>query len=88
MPVSPTSSEHALAFARGDAGGPRVVTVVTRAAGLLAAVRRVRRRHGRRAAGPVARRAVRRARSRPTARACPSPTLLADRPVALLVGQP
>ena len=32
-----TTSEHALAFARGDAGGPRVVTVVTRAAGLLAA---------------------------------------------------
>ena len=33
----PTTSEHALAFARGDDGGPRVVTVATRAAGLLAA---------------------------------------------------
>jgi len=32
----PTTSEHALAFARGDADGPRVVTVATRAAGLLA----------------------------------------------------
>jgi (1->4)-alpha-D-glucan 1-alpha-D-glucosylmutase len=32
-----TTSEHALAFARGDADGPQVVTVVTRAAGLLAA---------------------------------------------------
>ena len=32
-----TTSEHALAFARGDADGARVVTVVTRAAGLLAA---------------------------------------------------
>ena len=32
-----TTSEHALAFARGDAEGPRVVTVVTRAAGLLEA---------------------------------------------------
>ena len=32
----PTSSEHALAFARGDADGVRVVTVATRAAGLLA----------------------------------------------------
>ena len=42
-----TTSEHALAFARGDADGPRVVTVVTRAAGLLAACRRLRRRHGR-----------------------------------------
>jgi (1->4)-alpha-D-glucan 1-alpha-D-glucosylmutase len=31
-----TSSEHALAFARGDADGPQVVTVVTRGAGLLA----------------------------------------------------
>ena len=33
----PTTSEHALAFARGDGDGPRVVTVVTRAAGLLEA---------------------------------------------------
>ncbi len=33
----PTTSEHALAFARGDDDGPRVVTVATRAAGLLAA---------------------------------------------------
>jgi len=33
----PTTSEHALAFARGDSGGPRVVTVATRAAGLLVA---------------------------------------------------
>ncbi len=32
-----TTSEHALAFARGDAGGVRVVTVVTTGAGLLAA---------------------------------------------------
>ena len=32
----PTTSEHALAFARGDADGLRVVTVATRAAGLLA----------------------------------------------------
>ena len=32
-----SSSDHALAFARGDADGPRAVTVVTRAAGLLAA---------------------------------------------------
>lgn len=32
-----TTSEHALAFVRGDADGPRAVTVVTRAAGLLAA---------------------------------------------------
>ena len=32
-----TTTEHALAFARGDAEGPRVVTVVTRAAGLLEA---------------------------------------------------
>ena len=32
----PTTSEHALAFARGDADGARVVTVATRAAGLLA----------------------------------------------------
>jgi (1->4)-alpha-D-glucan 1-alpha-D-glucosylmutase len=32
-----TTTEHALAFARGDAAGPRVVTVVTRAAGLLEA---------------------------------------------------
>ena len=32
----PTTSEHALAFARGDADGVRVVTVATRAAGLLA----------------------------------------------------
>ena len=31
-----TSSEHALAFARGDDDGVRVVTVATRAAGLLA----------------------------------------------------
>ena len=31
----PTTSEHAIAFARGDAEGPRVVTVATRAAGLL-----------------------------------------------------
>ncbi len=31
-----TSSEHALAFARGDADGPYAVTVVTRAAGRLA----------------------------------------------------
>ena len=31
----PTTSEHALAFARGDADGVRVVTVATRAAGLL-----------------------------------------------------
>jgi (1->4)-alpha-D-glucan 1-alpha-D-glucosylmutase len=30
-----TTSEHALAFARGDAGGPHAVTVVTRAAGRL-----------------------------------------------------
>ena len=33
----PTASEHALAFARGDGDGPKVVTVVTRAAGLLEA---------------------------------------------------
>ncbi|GAA4408084.1 malto-oligosyltrehalose synthase [Fodinibacter luteus] len=33
----PTTSEHALAFARGDGDGLRVVTVATRAAGLLAA---------------------------------------------------
>ncbi|MFL6166892.1 MAG: malto-oligosyltrehalose synthase [Ornithinibacter sp.] len=33
----PTTSEHALAFARGDDDGPLVVTVATRAAGLLAA---------------------------------------------------
>ncbi len=33
----PTSTEHALAFARGDAEGPYAVTVVTRAAGRLAA---------------------------------------------------
>ncbi len=33
----PTSSDHALAFVRGDVDGPRVVTVVTRAAGLLEA---------------------------------------------------
>jgi (1->4)-alpha-D-glucan 1-alpha-D-glucosylmutase len=33
----PTTSEHALAFARGDDDGVRVVTVATRAAGLLAA---------------------------------------------------
>jgi (1->4)-alpha-D-glucan 1-alpha-D-glucosylmutase len=32
----PTTTEHALAFARGDDDGPRVVTVATRAAGLLA----------------------------------------------------
>jgi (1->4)-alpha-D-glucan 1-alpha-D-glucosylmutase len=32
-----TTSEHALAFARGDAEGARVVTVATRAAGRLAA---------------------------------------------------
>jgi (1->4)-alpha-D-glucan 1-alpha-D-glucosylmutase len=32
----PTTSDHALAFARGDVDGPRVVTVATRAAGLLA----------------------------------------------------
>ncbi len=32
----PTTSEHALAFGRGDADGVRVVTVATRAAGLLA----------------------------------------------------
>ena len=32
----PTTSEHALAFARGDADGVRAVTVATRAAGLLA----------------------------------------------------
>lgn len=32
-----SSSDHALAFVRGDADGPRAVTVVTRAAGLLAA---------------------------------------------------
>ncbi|HET7821206.1 MAG TPA: alpha amylase C-terminal domain-containing protein [Ornithinibacter sp.] len=32
----PTTSDHALAFARGDDDGPRVVTVATRAAGLLA----------------------------------------------------
>ena len=32
----PTTSEHALAFARGDDDGPRVLTVATRAAGLLA----------------------------------------------------
>ena len=32
----PTTSEHALAFARGDDDGARVVTVATRAAGLLA----------------------------------------------------
>lgn len=32
-----TGSEHALAFARGDAGGPHVVVVVTRAAGRLEA---------------------------------------------------
>jgi (1->4)-alpha-D-glucan 1-alpha-D-glucosylmutase len=31
----PTTSEHAIAFARGDADGARVVTVATRAAGLL-----------------------------------------------------
>jgi (1->4)-alpha-D-glucan 1-alpha-D-glucosylmutase len=33
----PTGSDHALAFARGDADGVRVVTVVTTGAGLLAA---------------------------------------------------
>jgi (1->4)-alpha-D-glucan 1-alpha-D-glucosylmutase len=33
----PSSDEHVLAFARGDADGPQVVTVVTRAAGRLAA---------------------------------------------------
>jgi (1->4)-alpha-D-glucan 1-alpha-D-glucosylmutase len=33
----PTTSEHAVAFARGDGDGPSVVTVVTRAAGLLEA---------------------------------------------------
>ena len=31
------TNEHVLAFARGDAGGPQVVTVATRAAGRLAA---------------------------------------------------
>ena len=38
----PTTSEHALAFARGDGDGARVVTVATRAAGLLAAGRGLR----------------------------------------------
>ncbi|MGL5928141.1 MAG: malto-oligosyltrehalose synthase, partial [Dermatophilaceae bacterium] len=33
----PCGNRHALAFVRGDDAGPRVVTVVTRAAGLLAA---------------------------------------------------
>ncbi len=32
-----TTSGHALAFVRGDDAGPRAVTVVTRAAGILAA---------------------------------------------------
>ena len=32
----PTTTEHALAFVRGNDDGPRVVTVATRAAGLLA----------------------------------------------------
>ena len=44
----PTTSEHALAFGRGDADGARVVTVATRAAGLLAEAGGLRRRHRRR----------------------------------------
>ena len=44
----PTTSEHALAFARGDDDGPRVVTVATRAAGSARRGRRLRRRDGRR----------------------------------------
>ena len=82
-----TSSEHALAFARGDAGGPRVVTVVTRAAGLLAA------------SGGFGDATVDVPQGRwldvlsdrevtTDGTGLPLADLLADRPVALLVGQP
>ena len=82
-----TSSEHALAFARGDAGGPRVVTVVTRAAGMLTA------------SGGFGDATVDVPQGRwldvlsdrevtTDGTGLPLADLLADRPVALLVGQP